>query len=228
MNSKSWLIFSVICVGILGGLIYMSQANKVDVSAINQDAVLVASKANGNIADHILGDKTSKVRLIEYGDFQCPFCGKAHPQVKNIVDEYGSKIVFIFRNYPITTLHQNAKAAAAAAEAAGLQDKYWEMHDKLYELQDEWSNLSTDKRTDYFVGYAKTIGVSDIEKFRSDMELSSISKKINFDFALGAKNKVTGTPAFFLNGKMISEEVVSDWLNGDGSKIREKIDQALK
>ena len=228
MSKKAWIIFTVICVGILGLLVFQSQQNKINVNAINQNKIQKASAANGNVADHLLGEKTSKVVLVEYGDFECPYCGDAYPQVKNVVKDYETKIAFVFRNYPIATLHPNAKAAAAAAEAAGLQDKYWEMHDKIYETQSEWSSASPEKRTDYFVSYAKDIGVTDIDKFKEDMASNAISKKINFDLALGNKSGVTGTPAFFLNGKAVSEKVFSSILSGDGSELRKVLDEAIK
>lgn len=228
VSKKTWIIFTVICVAILGGLVVMSQKDKVDVNAVNQNKIQPASAANGKIADHVFGNKDSKVTLIEYGDFQCPYCGEAYPQVKSVVAEYAPKITFIFRNYPIASLHANAKAAAAAAEAAGLQGKYWEMHDKLYETQDDWSNVAVDKRTDYFVGYARTIGIKNIDKFKTDMGSNAVNKKINFDLALGNKSKVSGTPAFFLNGKAVSDKVTSSVLNGDGSELKKALDEALR
>lgn len=228
MSKKTWIIFIVICVAVLGGLVVMAQKDKVNVKAINQDKVQSASAANGNIADHVFGQKNSKVTLIEYGDFQCPYCGDAHPQIKKIIAEYESKITFVFRNYPIATLHPNAKAASAAVEAAGLQGKYWEMHNKVYETQSDWSNATVDKRTDYFVGYAKSVGVADADKFKEDMASNAVNKKINFDLALGNKSKVSGTPAFFLNGKSVSDKVTSSIISGDGSELKKVLDEALQ
>lgn len=228
MNKKTWIIFTIICVGILGILISLAQKDKINVNTINQNKVQKASVANGNIADHLLGEKTSKVVLVEYGDFECPYCGDAYPQIKNVVKDYETKIAFVFRNYPIASLHPNAKAAAAAAEAAGLQGKYWEMHDKLYETQNEWSSASPEKRTSYFVNYAKDVSVTDTDKFKTDMASSAVSKKINFDLALGNKSGVSGTPAFFLNGKAVPEKVFSSILSGDGSELRKMLDEAIK
>jgi len=228
VNKKTWIIFAVVCVVVLGGLVAFSRKNAVDVSGIDQAKQQVATAANGNIADHVFGKSDSKVTLIEYGDYQCPYCGDAYPQVKSVTEAYKDKIAFIFRNYPLPTMHPNAKAAAAAAEAAGLQGKYWEMHNRLYETQSGWSSLSTDKRTDTFVSYAKAIGVKDIEKFKTDMGASDVNKKINFDLALGNKAGVTGTPAFFLNGKLVSEDVSSSIISGDGSKLRTALDDLLK
>lgn len=228
MNKKTWIIFAVICVAVLGGLIAFSRKDSVNVSDIDQAKQQTASAANGNIADHVFGKADSKVTLIEYGDFQCPYCGQAHPQVKSVTEAYKDKIAFVFRNYPLPTMHPNAKAAAAAVEAAGLQGKYWEMNNKIYETQNDWNNLSTDKRTDIFVSFAKAVGVKDAEKFKADMSSQDVNKKINFDLALGNKAQVTGTPSFYLNGTKVTDEVSSSIINGDGSKLREALDNLLK
>lgn len=228
MSRNAWIIFAVICVAVLGGLVALSQKDKVDVSGVDHTKIQAASANSGNIADHVFGKTDSKVVLIEYGDFQCPFCGDAYPQVKDITDTYKDKITFIFRNYPLATMHPNAKAAAAAAEAAGLQGKYWEMHDKLYKSQSDWSSLSTDKRTDMFVTYAKEIGVKDLDKFKTDMAGNNVNKKINFDLALGNKVGITGTPTFFLDGKKVSDSVSGSVINGDGSAMKQAIDDLLK
>ena len=228
MSNKAWIIFTVVCIAILGGLVVLSQKDKINTDNINQKKIQSASASNGQIADHVLGKKDSKVTLIEYGDFECPYCGQAFPQVQSVTSEYESKITFIFRNYPLSTMHPNAKAAAAAAESAGLQDKYWEMHDKLYKAQNDWSSASIDKRTGFFVNYAKEVGVANIDKFKSDMASSAINKKITFDLALGNKAKVSGTPAFFLNGNAVSDKVSSSIIAGDGSELKKAIDKALQ
>lgn len=228
MNSKTWSIFAAVCVIFLGGLVVISQKDRINVSEVNTTAVVKASSNNGNIADHVFGDKTSKVLLTEYGDFQCPYCGQAYPNVKTLTDKYQDKLAFVFRNNPMPTLHPNARAAAAAAEAAGLQGKYWEMHDKLYESQNSWNTASADKRTDLFVQYAKAIGVKNTDKFKLDMASKNVNRKIDFDLALGKKDKVAGTPSFFLNGKLVPEDVSSSLINGDGSVADKYIESKLK
>lgn len=228
MSKKSWIIFIVITVAVLGGLVFLSRKDKADVADTDQNKIIAASTDNGNIADHVFGKKDSKVILIEYGDFQCPYCAQAHPKVKSVTEDYKDKVAFVFRNYPLATMHPNAKAAAAAAEAAGLQGKYWEIHDKLYELQNQWQSASTDARTSQFIQYAQAIGITDTDKFKADMSSSSVNKKINFDLALGNKAKVTGTPAFFINGKIVSQTVSSSIINGDGSELRKALDEALE
>ncbi len=228
MSKKTWIIFAVIVVVILGGLVVLSRKDSVDVSNVNQAKLQGATAADGSIADHVTDLPKSKVTLIEYGDYQCPYCGEAYPQVKKLTTDYASKITFVFRNYPLSTLHPNAKAAAAAAEAAGLQGKYWEMHDKLYESQNDWSSLATDKRTAMFVSYAKEIGVKDTNKFTADMASDRVNKKIDFDLALGNKFGVTGTPTFELNGKQVPDSESQSLISGDGTAMRTAIDNLLK
>lgn len=223
MNSIKWIIFIAITILAFSGLIFWSQANKVsvDVSEYDSYRAIVASDDNGNIADHIKGNKDAKIILVEYGDYQCPGCGGAHPIVSKIVDDYKEDILFIYRNYPLPG-HTNARSAVAAAEAAGLQDKYWEMHDKLFTNQNDWANANAKNRTTVFKSYASSLGL-DIDKFVKDMTSDEISKKIGFDLALGKKDNVTMTPSFYINGKALDKSVSSN-----SNLLREEIDKLLK
>jgi len=192
----------------LGGLIFLSNKDKVNVDNVTTGVVQAASTQTGNIADHVFGNAKSKVVMIEYGDFQCPGCGSAYPIITPLTEKYKDQIAFIFRNFPLTQLHPNAMTAAAAAEAAGLQGKYWEMHNKLYENQSAWSSLSTNTRVDFFVSYAKSLGLN-TTTFQSDLTGTAISQKIGYDQALGRKDGVTGTPTFFFDGKQTSQYVLN-------------------
>ncbi len=209
MTKNGWIIFSVLCVALLGGLIFISQRDKVDVSNIDITKVQTAMATNGNIGDHTYGNMQSKVILIEYADYQCPGCGSAYPVIKQVTEKYKDKIGFVFRNFPLTSIHPNALAAAAAAESAGLQGKYWEMHDKLYEGQDAWKNLSGQARTDYFRGLALGVGVNN-DTWVSALDSENVQKKIVFDQALGQKAGITGTPSFYLNGKNVGDKYFED------------------
>lgn len=224
MSRNAWLIFVAVVILLLGGLIYLSNKNKVtiDTSAINTATVQKASDQSGNIADHVFGKPDSKVIFVEYGDFQCPGCGGAHPTIKSLTEKYKDQLTFVFRNFPITSIHPNARAAAAAAEAAGLQGKYWEMHNRLFESQSSWQNLASDKRTDFFVGYATELGL-DTNKFKEDLASTSINQKIAFDQALAKKDKVNSTPTFYLNGELVPQ---GTW--NDPTKLEKAITDALK
>jgi protein-disulfide isomerase len=227
VDKKAWIIFSVIVVALLGGLVYLSAKDRIDVSGIDGTKVLAATEKSGNIGDRLYGNKDSKVVLVEYGDFQCPGCGGAHPQIKAISEEYKDKIAFVFRNFPLTNIHPNARAAAAAVEAAGFQGKYWEMHNMVFENQDNWKDASTSERDGLFTGYAEAIGINK-ERFVADLSNANISKKISYDQALGKKVNVSGTPTFFLNGKELEESVTNNIIQADGAELKKLLDEALK
>lgn len=205
MSKTAWIIFSAVCVLGLGALVFFSNSSKVDVSNVDTNSIQPASEASGSIADHVFGKADSKVVLIEYGDFQCPGCGGAHPMVKALSEKYEDQIAFVFRNFPLTAIHPNALAAAAAAEAAGLQGKYWEMHNKLFENQATWESISTSDRADFFASYAEELDLN-VETFRTDFAGEAVSQKINYDLALGRSAGVDSTPTFYLNGEKVGQD----------------------
>ena len=228
MNKYGWIIFSVVVVGLLGGLVAYTRSTNpaIDVSGVNNNSTLKAIPESGNIADHIEGKTDSKVVLIEYGDYQCPSCGSAYPNVNTLMNEYSDRVALIFRNFPLTSIHPNAKVAAASAEAAGLQGKYWEMHNVLYENQKSWETLDATKRVDAFVGYANQLGL-DTAKFKTDLSSTDINKKITYDMTLGKANGVDATPTFFLNGEKLDEETAGGIVQGDLKLVKAKIDALL-
>lgn len=196
-GEKKFLIgIGVITVAIIGAGVFFfsgqgsSPASKATTQKVDQAQVMDGAK-------HTIGDPNAKVKIVEFGDYQCPACGAAYPIVKSILDKNKDKVYFVFRNFPLTQAHPNAQAAAKAAEAAGLQGKYWEMHDKLYENQTEWSSLSGPM--DKFKEYAKSIGIDD-KKFASDFD--GTVGTINSDYNLGIKISIESTPTFVINGKM--------------------------
>jgi protein-disulfide isomerase len=222
VSKKAWIIFAAVCAVVLGGLVYLSSKNKIDVSNVNVNKIQPASQQSGNIADHVFGKTDSKVMLIEYGDYQCPGCGAAYPNLKQVSEKYKDQLTFVFRNFPLSSLHPNARAAAAVAEAAGLQGKFWEMHNLLYENQSNWENLASDKRTDFFTDYAKRLGL-DTNRFTADVSSSDINTKIGYDQALGKKINVDATPSIFLNGKTVDQNT---WNNA--GNLDKAVADALK
>ena len=151
--------------------------------------------------DHAAGPDDAPVTLVEYGDYECPYCGMAHPIVKRAQQELGNRLRFIFRNFPLAEAHPHARLAAQAAEAAAAQGKFWEMNDMLFEHQDrlELQDL---------VGYAKTLGL-DIRQFQRDLEAGTYAKRVRDDFRNGVRSGVNGTPTFFVNG----ERYNGSWAN---------------
>ena len=142
--------------------------------------------------DHIQGLDTAPVTLVEYGDYECPYCGDAYPIIKQVQKNLGSKLRFIFRNFPITQIHAHAQHAAEAAEAAAAQNKFWEMHDYLYEHQQALDDNHLEK-------YASRLGL-DIIQFNHDMASHAYAQRVREDFLSGVRGGVNGTPTFYING----------------------------
>lgn len=149
------------------------------------------------------GPKDAKVTLIEYGDFQCPACGSYEPIVQDVLKTYGDRVLFVFRDFPLYTIHPNAGIGAQAAEAAGLQGKYWEMHDLLYSKQNEWASAATNRIVaDRFDGYAQSLGL-DLNKFHEDINSDRVLSKIQKDVDGANAIGVDRTPTFYVNLKQI-------------------------
>ncbi len=151
--------------------------------------------------DHSAGPDDAPVTLVEYGDYECPHCGRAHPVVKAVQRDLGSDLRFVFRNFPLAEAHPHAQLAAQAAEAAAAQGKFWEMHDMLFEHQDALD-------AEDIIGYAKLIGL-DVPQFARDMEAGTYAKRVRDDFRSGVRSGVNGTPTFFVNG----ERYDGSWAN---------------
>lgn len=143
-------------------------------------------------SDNIQGDSNAVITLVEYGDYQCPHCGLAYPIIKQIQDFFGDKLKFVFRNFPLQNIHELAVPAAIASEAIGKQNKFWEMHDAIFENQNALNGNS-------FNLFAEQLG-ADIAKFDEDRKQSSTLDKVEGDFESGIMSGVNGTPTFFING----------------------------
>jgi protein-disulfide isomerase len=153
-------------------------------------------------ADHVRGNQDSGVVFVEYGDFQCPACGAYHPIVQQLTEEFGDRVGFVFRHFPLNRIHQNADLAARASEASGKQGKFWEMHDMLFESQSEWSQQRSSEAEETFTRYAQSLGL-DLAKFDNDLDIGEVKDKVDGDFNSGTRSGVSGTPTFFLNGERI-------------------------
>ncbi len=142
--------------------------------------------------DHIQGSVHAAVELVEYGDYQCPHCGRAYPIIKRVQSALGHSLKFVFRNFPLSEAHPQAFIAAVAAEAAGKQNAFWEMHDLIFENQESLERLP-------FGDFAKTLGLDPV-KFEEDLADPAIAAKVEADFDSGIRSGVNGTPSFFING----------------------------
>jgi protein-disulfide isomerase len=174
---------------------------------------------------HIEGTASTGVSLLEYGDYECPYCGEYYPIVKQVAAVYSNYMSFQFRNLPLTQLHPNAFAGARAAEAAALQDKFWQMHDALYENQNGW--VDSNNPETMFVQYAEGIGLN-IAKFKTDFVSDQVNNSINADLAAFAKTGAQeATPTFFLDGTQISPgESVSSFETLINAAIQKKTGKA--
>jgi protein-disulfide isomerase len=142
--------------------------------------------------DHQQGPATALVTLVEYGDYECPYCGEAYPIVKEIKLRLGDRLRFVFRNFPLTQSHPHAEHAAEAAEAAAAQGKFWEMHDSLFEHQQALDDA-------HLVHYAAALDL-DKEKFEREMTEHVYAPRVREDFLSGIRSGVNGTPTFYING----------------------------
>ena len=142
--------------------------------------------------DHAQGPADAKLTLVEYGDYECPHCGRAYPIVKAVQKRLGSRLRFVFRNFPLNNAHPHAQAAAEAAEAAGAQGRFWEMHDVIFENQDALE-------TDDLRRYAEELGL-DVDRFASELDREVYRDRVRRDFTSGVRSGVNGTPTFFING----------------------------
>lgn len=180
---------ALVVVLLLGGSILYSQK--------------AAEEANVGVViePHIKGNPDASVTLTEYSDFQCPACGQYYPHLKEIVAVYGDNLRFEYKHFPLITIHKNAVPAAKAAEAAGQQGKFWEMHDKLFENQTAWSNSANPQV--YFVQFAEELGL-DTALFKKHLGSSIIADTVNQGFEEARALGLSGTPTLFLNGEKMT------------------------
>lgn len=157
-------------------------------------------------SDWTTGDASSSVSFIEYGDYECPACGEYAPVVQQLISNYGNRVLFVFRNFPLYTIHPNAGVAAQAAEAAGMEGgdaAFWKMHDLLYANQNNWVTTDpTQVVSKYFNSYAMAIGLN-VATFDTDMNSTQVMNKISTDVAGGNAASIDHTPTFFVDLKQI-------------------------
>jgi protein-disulfide isomerase len=190
MSGKFWIILAIVLVVFGGVLIFNGNKS--------------TNKTTGTPTEHIEGQGKTGVKLLEYGDYECPYCEEYFPVVKQVAALYNTQIYFQFRNLPLTQIHPNAFAGARAAEAASLQNKFWQMHDLLYENQSQW--VSSSDPQSYFDIYAKQLGLNTSE-FNTDFASTQVNDTIQADIAAFNKTGVPeATPTFFLDGKHITPD----------------------
>jgi protein-disulfide isomerase len=142
--------------------------------------------------DHLQGSPTAAVTLLEYGDYECPYCGAAHRSTKEVRRVLGDDLLLAFRHFPLTQIHPYALKAAEAAEAAGAQGRFWEMHDLLFENQQHLA-------PPFLLQYAELLGL-DLDRFAAELQAGTHEPRVREDFLSGVRSGVNGTPTFFVNG----------------------------
>ncbi len=192
MSRRFLLILAVLFIGFGGFIIYTKQKS-------NQNGGSVDLAAGSN---HVLGTATTGVSIVEFGDFQCPACGQYYPLFKALKEKYGDKISFQFRHFPLVNIHPNAMAAHRASEAASKQNKFWEMHDMLYERQQQWSS-STDA-SKIFENYATELELN-MEQYKKDITNESVSGIINADVKAAQAIDASSTPTIVIGGKKVDK-----------------------
>ncbi len=208
-SNKSTLWVVAVILGIFALLVVLAKTSK---NTASGDATTVAAD------DWVRGNKDASVTLMEYSDFQCPACGAYYPIVKQLEEKYGNQIRIVYRHFPLTTIHQYAPIAARAAEAAGLQSKFWEMHDILFEKQKEWSDSDP---TEKFVEYARSLGL-DVNRFRLDLDNQAVRDAVAADVARAQSLGLNSTPSFLLQGKRLQPNP------GSFDEFKTLIDATLK
>lgn len=196
MNIKRiifWASFIIILILIVWGLIVAS--NKTS----NRSGLSLGQPAEVTDLDHVTGPKDAPVTLVEYSDFQCPACESYFYVVERLMASSTVPIRFVYRHFPLSQ-HANAVPASLASEAAGVQGKFWEMYRLLFDNHTDWTELKDPNPV--FIGYATKIGLN-IEAFKSDMASSTLKQKITDSINEGTSIGISGTPTFFVNGKVI-------------------------
>lgn len=194
-NRKSILMWAVLVAFLvigLGSIVYFGSRPPED------QPVLLVDKTSPT--DHIKGSPDAKVVIVEYGDYECPACAVYSQMVEQVVSEYGDRIAFVYRHFPLRQIHMNADISAQAAEAAGRQGKFWEMHAKLYSTQKEWESLRNAEIK--FLDFARDLGLNE-SKFLSDMKSDEVRNVVQNNYLSANNLGLNGTPTFFLNGEKV-------------------------
>lgn len=204
-NKKSNLPFIIIglvlLVAIIGGYALMQNGQKTTSNtAKNTTSTTTTSSKPGANPAWTKGPQTAPVTIEEFADFQCPTCGAQHPKLNEIRAKYGDKVKIVFRQFPLATVHPNAYDAACAAEAAGIQGKFWEMQHQLFTNQSSWSNAPDPKKV--FAEYAQKIGLN-VDQFTTDMGGLVARNRIDADIQRGRSLSIQSTPSIFINGKLL-------------------------
>jgi len=203
---KQIIIAVVVIVGIIVGA-----------TLIGGDSEVVTAETSNNF----YGQEEGVITLTEYADFQCPACGGFYPIISQVKEQFQDQVRFEFKHFPLVQIHPNATAAHRAAQAAANQDKFWEMHDRLFEQQQSWSQ--TNSPADVFKEYARDLGL-DMEQYDAEVGTSETLAVINADISLARKKGVSSTPTFYIDGEQIEDLNALSTVQGFSAVIQAAID----
>ena len=213
-----FIVIGGIIAGSAAGLLLSGYGKSYLTTVRSEPLKSLSSAATGAEPAHAKGAENAVVTIEEFADFECPPCARLHSEIRKMKEEYGDRVRFVFRHYPLDS-HQHAAGAAKAAEAAGMQGKFLEMHNVLFERQDEWS--SAQNTPQLFVDYARSLAL-DTERFQRDMNSEQVNNRVTADRKRGESADIEGTPSLFINGTEVSEEAMTP------EGIRATINAALK
>jgi len=200
MDKKFSLILIIIVGAMIGLVLFTNNGSE------NTDQINLADAKTVTADDHVRGAKQADVVLIEYADYACPGCAAVYPVLFQVERDFADQLTFVFRNFPISSLHPNTLAAHRAAEAAALQDKFWDMYDLLFARHDSWaaatSGTTPQQAIKIFESYAQEIGL-DMDKYRTDAAGQEVSSRIAQDMDSGTALGINSTPTLLLNGERI-------------------------
>ena len=189
-------------------------ADTIDSSILIPEGVY---KTSGFVdGSYLPASSSATVTLVEFGDYQCPACGVYAPYIKDVLTEFAGKVTYVFRNYPLPQ-HKNGPISSYAVEAAGIQGRYWEMQEKMYSTQSEWSEAADP--TELFAGYAKELGL-DTDNFLTDMGSQKVKDIVSKDTSDGNRVRLSETPTFYINGEKIK-------LSGSPDQLRDLVREKL-
>lgn len=207
-----WLVVSVLLFLMVGLSVWYSGS----VEAKYNEGVV--------ISDHVKGNSDASVTLLEYSDFECPACAQFQPKVEEIMAQYGDKIKFEYRHYPLIQIHKYAEIAALAAESAGQQGKFFEFQNMLFANQRTWAESNNPAQ--YFTEYATSLGL-DIEKFKRQQKSSILRNRVKANLAEARSLNLTATPSFFLNGQKMEIKSFDDFIAQIEAVVNPKADFSL-
>jgi protein-disulfide isomerase len=206
---KQVIITSLVIIAIIVGAIFISNSKE------------STETANAQGSNNWYGQEQGVITLTEYGDFQCPACAGFFPVVSQVKEQFKDQIRFEFKHFPLVQIHPNATAAHRAAQAAANQNKFWEMHDLLYENQQSWT--SSTSPASIFEQYARQIEL-DMDKYAADVNSGEVLSIINFDVEEGKSKGANSTPTFYIDGEKIEDLSTISSIEGFTELIQEKID----